>query len=135
MNNPKNRDKIEQAPGTTEQNTEATPPAEFEGIGDRDTGKNEIIDESQMAPGTGIDPTAGDIETDPYQARVLGEEAVGGLTPTPEQDITENLQIAAGIEAAPKEPVQTTDKLHRRDDSRWQLDPESSEDYEQRQEE
>ena len=66
---------------------------------------------------------------------MVGEEAVGGLTPTPGQNVSQELQNAAGIPTAEKEPVQTTDKLERRDESRWELEPKSSEDYELRKEE
>ncbi|MFW6296673.1 MAG: DUF6335 family protein [Halothece sp.] len=79
---------------------------------------------------SGSDASGGDINANVYQAKVVGDEAVGGLAPTPGQNITDNLQEAAGIPSVEKEPVQTKDKLDRRDDSRWELDPKSSEDYE-----
>ena len=72
------------------------------------------------------------VNQDAYQAKVMGEEAVGGLAPTPEQDVTEDLQEATGIETTEREIVHTEEKLEWRDQHRWQLDPESSEDYEER---
>lgn len=76
--------------------------------------------------------TGGDLDDDGYQAEVVGEEAVGGQTPTPDQSVTEDLQKAVGISAADGEAVRTTPKLEWRDHHPWQLRPESAEDYQQR---
>jgi hypothetical protein len=59
----------------------------------------------------------------------VGEEAVGGDNPTPDQNVTDALLQSMGIDAADGEPVHTLDKLEWRDKKRWELDPESSEDY------
>ncbi|MEC4985205.1 MAG: DUF6335 family protein [Oscillatoria sp. PMC 1068.18] len=101
------------------------------GVTSRNTGGGEIIEEATTTMAAGGEVTAGDLDANQYQAKVSGEEAVGGLTPTPDQNVTEEMQSAMGISAAETEPVQTTEKLQRRDENRWQLDPESSEDYEQ----
>jgi hypothetical protein len=66
-----------------------------------------------------------------YQAEVVGEEAVGGQTPTPDQNVTEQLLRAMGISSVDGEPVHTREKLERRDQVRWELDPLSSEDYQE----
>ncbi len=63
-----------------------------------------------------------------YQAAVSGEEAVGGTAPTPDQDDTENLAVAAGIEVRDRHPLHTRDLLEQRDDRRWELDPDSDSD-------
>lgn len=76
--------------------------------------------------------TGGDLEDDLYQAEVVGEEAVGGQNPTPDQNITENLQKAMGISAMDGEPVRTHSRLEQRDNHRWELDPASAEDYSDR---
>lgn len=108
---------------------EEEPQEHFYKITDRDTETGEVLEDTQTRMASGADPRGGDMNTNRYQGKVSGEEAVGGLTPTPGQNVTQNLQDAAGISSAQKEPVQTTDKLERRDDSRWELDPKSSEDY------
>lgn len=104
------------------------------------------LDEELADQETGIDPdlkrlqpiftdaelTGGDPDDDAYQASVVGEEAVGGQTPTPDQNVTEELQKAVGIPAADSEPVRTAAKLDWRDQHPWQLNPESSEDYQDR---
>lgn len=111
----------------TEEEVEIT----FEGTSDRDTGKSRTVGELTTRMASGADTTK-DIDANLYQAKVTGEEAVGGLTPTPEQNVSENLQEAAGIESAEKEPVQTSEELERRDENRWELEPKSSEDYQNR---
>lgn len=78
------------------------------------------------------DVTGGDIESNAYQAEVVGEEAVGGQTPTPDQNVTEALQKALGISSEDGESIRTTMKLEWRDHHPWQLNPESSEDYQAR---
>lgn len=78
------------------------------------------------------DITGGDIDDDWYQAEVVGEEAVGGQTPTPDQNITEALQKAVGISAADGDSVRTSARLEWRDRHPWQLNPESAEDYQER---
>ena len=70
-------------------------------------------------------PTGGDRDSDRYQAKVVGEEAVGGTTPTPGQDNVEEVAASAGVEFSDTEPVQVTRELQERDRHRWQLDPAS----------
>ena len=74
-------------------------------------------------------PTGGDLEADKYQAKVAGEEAVGGQTPTPGQNDVDQLGKSAGIEMSDSEPLPTTEKLENRDDNRWELDSDSAEDH------
>ena len=123
----------ETAPITDLSNTEDTDMT-FGGLVDRDTGMGRTLEELDTGRGSEAGVTGGDIDDNSYQAEVVGEEAVGGLTPTPDQNVTEDLQESMGIESADEEPVQTADKLDRRDENRWELDPKSSQDYQQRRE-
>ena len=79
--------------------------------------------------------TGGDLDDNVYQAEVVGEEAVGGQTPTPDQNVSEELLEAMGIASKDGESVNTREKLDGRDRSRWELDPLSSEDYQEHGEE
>lgn len=79
-----------------------------------------------------FDVVGGDVDVNKELAEVEGDEAVGGTTPTPDQDIVDNVAGSMGVEISDRKPVRMTDMLERRDDSRWELDPESSDDYEQR---
>jgi Family of unknown function (DUF6335) len=74
--------------------------------------------------------TGGDRDTDPYPAEVFGEETIGGTTPTPDQNVVEDLAVSVGIETPDQGILHTSEMLERRDARRWELDPQSSEDYE-----
>jgi hypothetical protein len=57
---------------------------------------------------------------------------VGGTAPTPDQNVTEELEAAVGLEISDATFLRTNDILEERDDRRWELDPKSSEDYQDR---
>jgi hypothetical protein len=62
-----------------------------------------------------------------------GEEAVGGSTPTPDQDVVEEIGRAAGLTYQDDEPLRSAqEKVERRDDDRWELNPASAEDFAER---
>jgi len=61
-----------------------------------------------------------------------GTAAVGGSTPTPDQDIVDDLGRAAGVTYETNEPIAPEDKVAARDEHRWEVDPASSEDYQER---
>ncbi|MGK7874343.1 MAG: DUF6335 family protein [Xenococcaceae cyanobacterium] len=103
----------------------------FEGLVDRDTGMGRTLEKLRTTRTSGADVTGGDLDDNLYQAQVVGEEAVGGQTPTPDQNVTEELLHSMGISSADGKPVKTLEKLERRDRERWELDPESSEDYQE----
>ncbi|MBD1920998.1 hypothetical protein H6F77_07840 [Microcoleus sp. FACHB-831] len=80
---------------------------------------------------TGPELTGGDIDARWDQAAIVGDEAVGGTVATPDQSIVEELGAAVGIDYDDGTPIQTNDILEGRDSQRWELDPMSSEDYEE----
>ncbi|MBV6622276.1 MAG: hypothetical protein KI793_04850 [Rivularia sp. (in: Bacteria)] len=73
--------------------------------------------------------TGGDVDAYWQGANAVGDEAVGGTVATPDKNVTEELGKAVGLEMEDRQPLQTNDILDRRDDQRWELDPKSSEDY------
>lgn len=76
--------------------------------------------------------TGGDIDANYEQAEAVGDEAVGGTVPTPDQDIVDEVAAAVGLELDDRTDVRITAMLEQRDDRRWELDPKSSEDYDAR---
>jgi hypothetical protein len=98
---------------------------------DSDTGMERTLSKLIEIVGSGDDVTGGDLDDDRYQAEVVGEEAVGGQNPTPDQNVTEGLLHSMGLDFADLEPVRTLEKLQQRDRLRWELDPDSSEDYQE----
>ncbi len=75
--------------------------------------------------------TGGDIEANVSEADAVGDEAVGGTAPTPDQDIVDEIGAAVGLEMSDRASLRTTEILEERDERRWEDDPMSSEDYEE----
>lgn len=73
-------------------------------------------------------------ELDTYWQDTVGDEAVGGTAAIPEQNVTEEIEAAVGLEMDDSALLRTNDILEERDDARWELDPMSSEDYQERRE-
>jgi hypothetical protein len=57
----------------------------------------------------------------------VGDETAGGTAATPDQDRVDEFGQALGIEYKDGEPLHTGEKLAERDRSRWELDPNSTE--------
>ena len=75
--------------------------------------------------------SAGDVDA-AWDRADAGEETVGGSSPTPDQDVVEKLGVAIGLIYADNEPLDTEEKISKRDQNRWELDPASSEGYKMR---
>ena len=78
--------------------------------------------------------TGGDVDADWEQAYSSGDEAPGGDNPTPDQDIVDEIGRALGLEYEDDEELKGAGKLEERDKHRWELDPASAEDFEDREE-
>lgn len=61
-----------------------------------------------------------------------GEETIGESVPTPDHDIVEELGRAAGVTYQDDEELNPLEKIKKRDRKRWELNPSSSEDYQER---
>ena len=80
-------------------------------------------DRSEMFPGPAIATvlTGGDVDADWMRAWDSGDEAVGGSTATPDQDIVDEIGHALGVEQEPDAEVWTSREILReRDRHRWQ---------------
>ena len=75
--------------------------------------------------------SGGDIDAD-WAGADVGDETVGGSSPTPDQDVVAEIGEALGVTYEDNEPLHTTEKVEERDRKRWELDPASSEDYNDR---
>ena len=78
--------------------------------------------------------TGGDVDA-AWDEVDVGEETVGGSTPTPDQDRVDDLGRAAGVTYSDTEPLRPEEKEMERDEKRWEMDPASSPDYAERQRE
>jgi hypothetical protein len=76
--------------------------------------------------------TAGDVDADWESAASVGDEAPGGDNPTPDQDIVDDIGKAVGVQYEDNEELKGEEKITKRDKHRWELDPASAEDYDER---
>jgi Family of unknown function (DUF6335) len=82
--------------------------------------------------------TDDDLDTEPDLAEAIGVESIGGVVTTPDWNDVEDLAAAVGIGTPDREILHTNEILEDRDtDSaeprlrqRWELDPQSAEDFE-----
>lgn len=108
-----------------------------------DTGQEGAFPEDTMEPVSSVSPpssdtalpdatlSGGDVDAT-WSGTDGGEEAVGGSTPTPDQDLVDELGKAVGITYDDAEPLRFGDKVADRDVQRWELNPASSEGYQER---
>ena len=82
--------------------------------------------------GTGPAITAGDVDANWEAAETVGDEAPGGDNPTPDQDVVDEIGKALGVEYNDDEELQGGDEIAARDHDRWELDPASSDDFDER---
>ena len=78
------------------------------------------------------DLTGGDVDADWEEAYADGDEAPGGDNPTPDQDVVEEIGRALGVEYEDAEELKGADKIIERDRHRWEYDPASADDYQDR---
>ena len=97
---------------------------------DRRDGREQLTDLLDQPPGT-LELFGGDVDAALDRADI-GEEAVGGSNPTPDQDIVDEIGDGAGVTYDESEPLNMSGKLEGRDANRWELDPRSSEEYQER---
>ncbi|HMB22559.1 MAG: DUF6335 family protein [Chloroflexota bacterium] len=94
------------------------------------SGRNELEEELDEHHSLSPAITAGDVDASWQTANVAGEETLGGSSPTPDQDIVDNLGAAAGLLYKDDEPLDYDQKVLARDRDRWELNPASADDEE-----
>jgi hypothetical protein len=72
------------------------------------------------------------VDADWESAYSVGDEAPGGDNPTPDQDIVDDIGRAVGVQYNDNEELKGERKIADRDKHRWELDPASSDDWEDR---
>jgi hypothetical protein len=102
--------------------------AEAAAAGERSAGKRQL--EKRLREHTDRSPDLSAEDMDAAWDRAdVGEEVVSGSSPTPDQDIVEEIGEAVGVTYQDQEPLAMEEKLAKRGLQRWELDPASSEDY------
>lgn len=97
-----------------------------QGIEDRSTQAGAVVDAASDRMASGAPTTGGDLDAMSEQAKVVGEEAVGGTTPTPGQNNVDAIAESMGVEMEPGSPIEVTEEMLGRDRQRWELNPRSS---------
>jgi Family of unknown function (DUF6335) len=92
------------------------------------SGSQLLMKELREHHATSPELSGGDIDA-AWDRADVGEETVGGSSPTPDQDVVDQLGEAVGLTYEDNEPLDTERKISKRDDRRWELDPASSEGY------
>ena len=72
------------------------------------------------------------VTADWQAAETTGDGAPGGNNPTPDQDVVEEIGKALGVQYDDDEELRGGEEIADRDHDRWELDPASSEDFEDR---
>ena len=91
-------------------------------VGGRDVLLEELDEHNSLSP----ELTGGDLDASWQTANQSGEETVGGSTPTPDQDVVDELGQAAGLVYKDTEPLDYDAKVLDRDRNRWELNPASA---------
>ncbi len=83
---------------------------------------------------TSCDPAicAGDVDARWDMAESSGDETAGASSPTPDQNVVELIGEALGITYRDDEELWLVTKERERDTHRWELDPASADDYDER---
>jgi uncharacterized protein DUF6335 len=98
-------------------------------------GRNELLEELEEHHSLSPEISGGDLDASWQTANAAGEETVGGSSPTPDQDVVDELGRAAGLIYADDEPLNSDKKVLDRDRNRWELNPASADDQEEIEEE
>jgi hypothetical protein len=96
---------------------------------DLNTGEQELLEALRQHHAKSPELSGGDLDAAWDDANV-GEETVGGMAPTPDQDNVDEMGEAFGLSYEDDEPLHTGEKIEARDEHRWELDPASAEEEE-----
>ena len=88
----------------------------------------------ELRDNPGADPlvTGGDPDTRWESAQFSGDESAAGSMPAPENNEVDDIGRAMGVTYAADEELKVGEKERSRDRNRWELDPASSDDYQDR---
>lgn len=76
--------------------------------------------------------TAGDLDAQWESAQFTGDESAVSSMPTPEHGVVDDIGRAMGVTYSDTEELKFGEKERSRDKKRWELDPASSDDYQDR---
>ena len=101
-------------------------------IPDVSAGSRKLADRLKNDPLADPTVTGGDVDAQWESAQFTGDESAVSSMPTPEQNDVDNLGRAMGVTYNDDEELKAGEKERERDKKRWELDPASSDDYQDR---
>ena len=96
------------------------------------SGRRELVEKLHQHTEASPALTGGDIDADWESAYAVGDEAPGSDNPTPDQDTVDDIGKTLGLQYEDNEELKGEKKISDRDKKRWELDPASSDDYDER---
>ena len=96
------------------------------------SGRQELKERYDKHTETSPALTGGDVDADWESAYSTGDEAPGGDNPTPDQNNVDDIGLALGVEYEDNEELEGADKIEERDKHRWEDNPASSDDFDER---
>ena len=91
-----------------------------------EAGARKTSQDLEQHKSTGPELTGGDLDADWQAAESVGDEAVGGHAPTPDQSVVDELGHAIGFDEKDGELHSLEERSAQRDHNRWELDPRSA---------
>ena len=76
--------------------------------------------------------TAGDVDAQWESAQFSGDESAVSSMTTPDNNVVDDIGVAMGVTYQDGEELKAGEKERSRDKKRWELDPASSDDYQDR---
>ena len=101
-------------------------------IPDVSAGSRKLAERLRNDPLADLQVTGGDVDAQFESAQFSGDESAISSMPTPENNQVDDIGNSIGINYADDEELKAGDKERQRDQHRWELDPASSEDYQDR---
>ena len=96
------------------------------------SGRREMQQKRAQRSEPGPALTAGDVDADWESAYSVGDEVPGGDNQTPDQDLVDDIGKSVGVVYEDNEELKGESKIANRDLHRWELDPGSSDDFDDR---
>lgn len=96
------------------------------------TGRAQMREREEQHNETSPAVTGGDVDADWMSGQFVGDETPAGDNPTPGMTDVDDVGKALGVEYQDTEELKGVAKIEDRDRRRWELDPASSEDYQER---
>jgi hypothetical protein len=96
------------------------------------SGSRKLADRLRNDPLADPTITGGDVDAQWEGAQFSGDESAVSSMPTPEQNVVDDIGRAMGVTYQDNEELRVGEKERDRDRKRWELDPASSDDYQDR---